>query len=578
MTRPGGGYRPRHRGRTGAGGTGRTVWLVSAAVAVTTVGLLGAQALPSPGSGSHDRLARQVHSKLQGRKARFKVASAPATTQPLGYQPAAVALGFSTSSLSPWMQAENAKPGTTDWKLTKPARSQQIEGYANVVSVQAGDPVELYISTAAPTFSVKAFRMGYYGGDQGRLVWSAASEPGYVQARCPVLARTRTVECDWQHSVQVDTTSWPQGEYLFKLESSTGWQSYIPLTVRDDMRRSAYLVNNSVTTWQAYNEFGGRDLYTGPSTNGRPAGIQSRSQVVSFDRPYALGDGSGDFVALELPMVSMMESLGLDVSYTTDVDVSEQPQLLYLHRAFISLGHDEYFTLAMRQGLTQARDAGVNLVFLGANAAYRHIRLQTSPLGPDRREVDYKDPNTDPLLAKDNADVTPWAWRDAPNNAPESELLGEMWQCNPVRADMVVTDPGAWLYAGTGLRMGSRLGGIVGPEYDNFDPYAPNPGDVTVVARSPVRCDGHAEEADMTYYSSASGAGVWDTGTIDWVGSVGSYCNGCISANPVTRVTANVLAAFGAGPAGMLHPSQANVTRSSRGVSPTTLAANRQTS
>lgn len=379
------------------------------------------------------------------------------------------------------------------------------------------------------------------------------------------------VECDWQHPVEVDTSSWPQGDYLFKLQSSTGWQSYIPLTVRDDSGRSAYLVNNSVTTWQAYNAFGERDLYTGPSAGGRPAGIESRSKAVSFDRPYVLGDGAGDFIALELPMVSMMESLGLDVSYTTDVDVSERPQTLYLHRAFISLGHDEYFTLAMRQGLTAARDAGVNLVFLGANAAYRHIRLEPSPTGTDREEVDYKDASADPLMGKDNADVTPWAWRDAPNNAPESELLGEMWQCNPVHADMVVTDPSAWLYSGTGLRAGGRISGIVGPEYDTFDPYAPNPGDVTVVARSPVRCDGLAEEADMTYYSAPSGGGVWDTGTIDWVGSVEPLCAGCEGAGSVTRITANVLAAFGAGPAGLAHPSQANVTRSSRRPPGTTL-------
>ena len=506
------------------------------------------------------------------------MASAPAATQATVNQAAAIALGFQTSSLSAWVEEENARPGSTDWRLTKPATANQIEGYAGAVSIQAGEPVDLYISTAAPTFGVKAFRMGYYRGDEGRLVWSASSLPGYTQPRCPVLSKTLTVECDWGHPVVVDTTSWPQGDYLFKLESSTGWQSYIPLTVRDDASRSAYLVNNSVTTWQAYNEFGGRDLYTGPGSYGRPGGIRSRSEVVSFDRPYALGNGSGDFVGLELPMVAAMESLGLDVSYTTDIDVSEQPQLLYLHRAFISLGHDEYFTLAMRQGLTAARDAGVNLVFLGANAAYRHIRLQASPLGPDREEVDYKDPYADPLLGKDNADVTPWAWRDPPNNAPESELLGEMWQCNPVHADMVITDPSAWLYAGTGLRMGSRIPGIVGPEYDNFDPYVPNPGDVTVVARSPVRCDGHAEEADMTYYSAPSGAGVWDTGTIDWVGSVTPYCNTCTAPNAVTRITLNVLAAFGAGPAGLAHPSQANVTRHSRGVSPTTLPAGRQTS
>jgi hypothetical protein len=270
-------------------------------------------------------------------------------------------------------------------------------------------------------------------------------------------------------------------------------------------------------------------------------------------------------------MVTMMESLGLDVSYTTDVDVSERPQVLLQHRAYISLGHDEYWTLSMREGITAARDAGVNLVVLGANAVYRHIRLKPSPLGQDRLEVDYKDSHADPLFGKNNADVTPWAWRDPPNNAPESLLLGEMWQCNPVQADMVVTDSSQWLFKGTGLQNGSRIPSIVGPEYDHFDPYVPNPGNVAVVARSPVRCGGQREEADMTYYSAASGAGVWDTGTIDWVGSLFPFCDTCGNQGPATKITINVLTAFGAGPAGSVHPSVANVLRTGKPPTSTTL-------
>jgi hypothetical protein len=545
--------------------------LTVAAVCATALGLAGVQALPAHTSvvnGPHPHDVRPARRLARGTPVR--VAASLTNKAPNSAASSAVSLGFSPSSVAPWVQTENARIGTSDWQLAKPATAHQIEGYAGEVSVELGERVELFVSTSAPTYGVQAFRMGYYGGARGRLVWSADSIPGYTQASCRVESRTRTVQCAWKHPLEVDTTGWLQGDYLFKLVASTGWQSYIPLTVRDDASRSAYLVNSSVTTWEAYNMYGGRDLYTGPMLGGR-SGLAGRSRVVSFDRPYSLGNGAGDFIGLELPMVSMMESLGLDVSYTTDVDVSEHPQTVLQHRAFVSLGHDEYFTLAMRLGLTAARDAGVNLIFLGANAAYRHIRLEPSGSGPDRLEVDYKDPHADPLFGTDNADVTPWAWRDPPNNAPESELLGEMWQCNPVRADMVVSDPSAWMYADTGLHAGSRIAGIVGPEYDHFDPYSPNPGDVTVVARSPVRCDGHAEEADMTYYSAPSGSGVWDTGTIDWVGAVFPYCAMCGRPDAVTQITANVLAAFGAGPAGIVHPSKSNVFRSSTAAPATTL-------
>ncbi|MGH9078252.1 MAG: N,N-dimethylformamidase beta subunit family domain-containing protein [Acidimicrobiales bacterium] len=462
-----------------------------------------------------------------------------------------------------WVQQENAKPGTRDWAITQPAAGAQIAGYASRVSVDVGDSVDLYVSTPAPSYRVDAYRMGWYGGDQARLVWSSPTVAGTVQPYCGVDPSLRMVSCNWNDPFTVATAaaSWPQGDYLFKLTSSAGFQSYVPLTVRDDASRSAYLVNNDVTSWQAYNLWGDYDFYQGPTPSGG-ASLALRSYALSFDRPYLFSDGDGqgssDFIGLELPMVTMMESLGLDVSYTTDIDFSENPAILEQHRSFITLGHDEYYSLAMRNGVIAARDQGVNLVFLGANAIYRHIRLQSSALGPDRVEVDYKDPSLDPLYGTDNADVTPWAWRDPPNNLPESVILGGMWQCNPVDADMVITSAGNWMFAGTGLVDGSLIPGIVGPEFDHYSPSQPSPLDVTVVAASPVTCDGQAEEADMTYYTAPSGAGVWDTGTIDWVGSLHPGCPGCPDPGVVTAITANVLAAFGRGPAGRVVPVTAN--------------------
>ena len=98
-----------------------------------------------------------------------------------------------------------------------------------------------------------------------------------------------------------------------------------------------------------------------------------RSRVVSFDRPYDFGFGGGaaDLIGNELPLVSLAERLGLDVTYSTDVDLHAAPERLLQHRALISLGHDEYWSSAMRQGVETARDHGVNLLFLGANAIYR---------------------------------------------------------------------------------------------------------------------------------------------------------------------------------------------------------------
>ncbi len=457
-----------------------------------------------------------------------------------------------------WVQTENARPGTTTWKLPKPTKSHEIEGYADQVSIDIGGHVALYVSTPAPTFTAVAFRMGYYGGTQARQVWASPATPGRSQASCPVTSGIQMVQCQWVDPLAVQTTAkdWPPGDYLFKLESSDGFGSYIPLTIRDDASHAAYLINNSVTTWEAYNQYGSYSLYAGPSPGGQS--LAARSHVVSFDRPYDFGVGTGDFVNQELRMASITESLGLDVSYTTDVDLHANAARLTQHRVFLSLGHDEYYSLAMRDGLQAARDAGVNLVFMGANAVYRHIRLQPSPLGPNRQEIDYRDASLDPLTATDPADSTPAAWRSPPNNRPESSLLGEMWRCNPVSADMVITDPGNWMLAGTGLNAGDHLRDVIGTEYDSFRAADPGPGNVEIVAHSPVNCVGRSDYADLTYYTASSGAGVIDTGSILFIGSVDVVPTPGTPAVQVTQITKNILASFGLGPAGRQHPSMPN--------------------
>jgi hypothetical protein len=450
--------------------------------------------------------------------------------------------------------AENARPGSAGWKLTDAANHGEIEGYADATSITPGQPVTLFVSTVAPTFHVEVYRMGYYHGLGARLVQTSVELPGLRQAKPTFTPGINMVEARWKASVVLATATWPEGDYLFKLVASTGPGSYVPLTVRSDVSSAPFVVINAVTTWQAYNSWGGYDLYTG-LTGGGGTDYADRSREVSFDRPYALGDGAGDFLGLEYPLVSLAESLGLDVTYITDADLQRDPNTLLLHKAVFSMGHDEYYSLVMRHALEAARDQGINLAFLGANAVFRHIRFADSPLGADRREICYKSAAEDPLEGRDNADVTV-DWRDPPTNDPESQLIGDYYQCNPVSADMVVVDPDNWLFAGTGVHAGQKLVGVVGTEYDRFDPTVPGPADVEILTHSPLRCQGRSDYSDATYYTAASGAGVFASGSISFVGNINPNCRpaGC-NGQVLGRLMENLFAVFGAGPAGLVHPS-----------------------
>ena len=491
---------------------------------------------------------------------------------PAAAHPVATVASNSPTSLPPRspVAEENTRPGTPGWTVQHPSTAGQIEGYADRVSAQQGDDVRLYVSSTAPYWTATAFRMGWYGGVLARQVWSSLPEPGVTQGAPTYAAGTDMVATTWSPSLTVHITpAWPPGDYLFKLVSSTGWDSYVPLTVRDDSSTAPILIVNAVTTWQAYNLWGGADLYSASRATtllAHPA-TPGRADVVSFDRPYQLGNGSGDFLGSEEKLVKLAEMAGLDVSYTTSIDVAERPSLLLRHRMIVSMGHDEYYSTAMRDALTLARDHGVNLAFFGGNAIYRHIRLQPSPLGPDREEVNYRVASADPDLHTDPAEVTV-SWRQAPVDKPESSLLGEMYQCNPVHTDMVVTDPTAWVWAGTGLTAGQRLPGVVGSEYDHWnstDPQPPGTG-VELLAESPVTCRGRPSTADFTYYVTPSGAGVVDVGTTGWIPDL--LDDPHVGA-ALARVTLTILEQGAAGPLGRDHPARANgVAGAGPGVAP----------
>ena len=58
-----------------------------------------------------------------------------------------------------------------------------------------------------------------------------------------------------------------------------------------------------------------------------------------------------------------------------------RPDALAGARAYVSMGHDEYWTAGMRDRVEQARDAGTNLAFLGANTMYWRVRLEDGGAG-----------------------------------------------------------------------------------------------------------------------------------------------------------------------------------------------------
>ncbi len=463
-----------------------------------------------------------------------------------------------------WVAEENRRPGSTDWRIINdpadPVRDTPgawVEGYADTTSATIGQTVTMFVDTPAATFTVKAFRMGWYDGLQARLVWQSEPTAGSRQPAASFVADTGMAEAPWTPSLTVDITEqWPPGAYLLKLESSGGGGHYVPLTIRHDAAAGDLLFMSAVTTWQAYNPWGDCTLYECFEPRRK-----FRAEVVSFDRPYAhsYAQGAADFPTHELPLLSFIEQQGFDVAYITNIDLHREPSLAGSRRALVSTGHDEYYSWPMRAGLVGALDAGRNIAFFGANAVYRNIRLEPGATGaPDRREVNYR--VRDSGAGGDPQQVTV-NWRESPLRKPEAEIVGIQYGCAEVRANMRLVNTSSWLYEGTGAKEGERLKNLVGVEFDELAPSSQTPPGVELLAVTPLTCRELTYQQVTAYHTRASGAGVFAAGTIDWSCGLDGTCPGIQRFEIVRGVTLNVLRVFMAGPAGETQPSRGNVSR-----------------
>lgn len=449
------------------------------------------------------------------------------------------------------VQVENQLPGSDAWLIGANGHpvaddlSQQIKGYASATSVNIGEGVDLKVSVnPAQAFTAQVFRLGYYGGKGARLVLTVPDVLGVPQPACSPRPDTGLIECGWSTSLHLDVaSSWTSGVYLVLLTNADGYQNYVQFVVRDDARHSALLLKQDVLTYQAYNNYPndgqpgckgtpatGKDLYDSQSSASTTLTGTTRAVKVSFDRPYAC-TGGGSLLdpdwSWEGYFIRWAEMKGYDLTYTTDIDVSANPQRLLDHRGLLSVGHDEYWTKEMFDGAEDARDHGVNLGFFGGNDVYWQSRLEPSSSGvPARTLVVYKntpnntystlDPVTDPALRTVR-------FQDPPVNRPAQALMGVSFlgstDRSTVNADFVPRVATGWPWDAAGVGAGSTFPGVVGYEADAYSClYNPpaNTGFALIGASPFTGSDKITGTSNAAVYQAPSGALVFAAGTMSW--------------------------------------------------------------
>jgi len=460
---------------------------------------------------------------------------------------------------------ENQQPGSMGWSMWpagKPAddAGKQIKGYASATSVNLGESITFYVTVnPAQQYTMDVYRMGWYQGQGGRLMQSIGPLQGVAQPACPVDANTGLIECDWTASYTLSVpTTWTSGAFVVMLTNAQGYQNYITFVVRDDARRADIMFQQAVATYQASNNYPddgatGKSLYDFNSYGASTVAGTPRAVKVSWNRPYA-GRGIGQLLDYEVYSIRWLERSGYDVKYSTDLDTHQNSARLLNSKAFLSVGHDEYWSKPMYDGVQQARDAGVHLGFFGADAVLWQVRFEASPLSgaADRVMVGYKDRTIDPVQGP----TTTILWRDPFLNRPEQQLIGVQFSgqipYSTPNAPYVVKNSSSWVYEGTGLHDGDRIPLMVGYEMDSSMSGFPLPASVAgtyqLLSESPyVDPYSGPKTANSSIYQAPSSAWVFGAGTTSWSWGLSDDGDGYM--NPlIQRITANLLNRFGASP------------------------------
>lgn len=444
-------------------------------------------------------------------------------------------VGAASQGGSGVIAAENEKPGSTDWQLTRIRvdrdgfRSPWIEGYCSKQSVKAGETIEIKVSTDPPVpFEIEIFRMGYYDGLGARKMTTLGPFEGEAQPT-PEPGEKNLHECKWKTTTTLTIPDdWVSGVYLGRMTTQPKegpyWQSYVVFIVRDD-RPADVLFQCSDNTWQAYNRWPNNySIYT------HPKGVQGPWADVSFDRPYGresqylgivndpLTVGSGEFLPFEFPLAYWLEQHGYDVSYCSNSDMLSPDRGLKC-KAFISVGHDEYWDIRQFESVSKMRDEGVSLLFLSGNSVCWVTPFRDSHDGRPNRIIFRGGPyGADNWYAKEREKHGPF-----PHLGPDEGLLMGARNVRPVNGggDWIVSKADHWIFEDTGVENGDSIPGLIGWEFHGM-PATEIEG-LEVVAEGTAWQGGvNPSDWTATVYPGPKGNIVFNAATIFWAQGLSS--------------------------------------------------------
>jgi hypothetical protein len=374
-----------------------------------------------------------------------------------------------------------------------------VEGYCTEQSYVAGDAVPVCCATRGGAFTAEVTRVGA----RRDLVWRAT---GLRAGDHDVPDAAWEHGCGWPVAFGVPTgADWPSGYYEIQLtdEEATGptasSEAFFVLRAPADRvaPRGALLVL-STNTYSAYNQWGGRCMYSGatkvsfarPLERGylrRPTApweTDFDGRMTNIDEPsdpthrrlleyqarheYPLWSDSSGWHNWERRFVRWAEDDGFVLDVAVNQDLIRVPDVLDGRRVLISVGHDEYWSWEMRDAVEAFVRAGGNWVILSGNTCMWQVRYEDDCTSMVSFKVSARD--SDPI--EDRRRLTSM-WSDPLIGRPETQTTGltftrggyhRIGQAVPDgHGTYVVHQPDHWAFAGLGLDRGDEVGAASRP-------------------------------------------------------------------------------------------------------------------
>ena len=457
-------------------------------------------------------------------------------------------------------------------RVEQALRPLYIEGYADQLSYQAGEVVQLHVSTSAPVFALEVARIGA----QREVVWR---EEGLKGAAYDIPEEASAQGCGWPvaHGFTVGD-DWRSGYYEATLAVADGgggfthWSNrqaagMLHFAVRSSRpgRDGKILLQLATTTYNAYNNWGGYGLY---AYHGRG---KVQGHRVSFARP-----SKGMFFdRWERDFIVWAEAQGYVLDYAVNSDLEFRPELLQHYRLVLSVGHDEYWSAPMRDHLEAFIANGGNAAFFSGNSVCWQVRSEDD----GRALVCWKQRfNQDPLYAGGDHGLLSTLWSHHLVGRPENALTGVGFlyggyhlshgQFMDGSGAYTVHRPDHWVYEGTGLQQGDEFGGaetIVGYECDGCEfvfkdglPLATGrfgtPENFVILGTCPARWHPNDSEWYERWERGRTGAatmGVYERGGTVFTAATTDWPHGLAGGDQaVARITRNVLDRLSGGETG----------------------------